>query len=143
MNSITDPRTVVADFEQAKTKFEDFFTPYVKAWIEIEVSLGNLSKIEAQQEFVYEQTEAHGIRFTSESWEETWQYGGYEHHSGNEILIPFEFFEDAQTFKDEAEVKKAAIKRIEETREKARRAEALKNAENQLARAKAAFEAVK
>lgn len=137
MNSITDPRERVAKFEQAKTEFEEFVTPYIDAWLEIEVSLGNLSKEDAAQTFSYDCTDPKGIWFASEDWEETWQYGGYEKHYGREVLVPFEFFEDMQTFQDEAKAKKAAIERINAAKEKSRRQQAVKEAEARLEYAKA------
>lgn len=142
MNSITDPREIIAKFEQAKMNLEEFFNPHVDAWLEIQVTLGKLTKDEAGQTFSYDCTDPEGIWFASEDWEETWQYGGYERHCGREIAIPFEFFDDMQTFQDAAKAKKAAIDRINAEKEKLRRQKDLQDAEAQLERAQAALRRV-
>jgi hypothetical protein len=136
MKSMIDAKSAIERFEQAKTEFEEAFEPYVKMWLDIQVSLGKLTPSEAEQTFRYESMDSDGAWFESDSWEETWQYGGYERHSGRDIKIPFEFFEDSQKFTTEAEAKKAALDKIRAQQEKARRLQAVKEAEAALAYAK-------
>lgn len=122
----------------AKRIFEEKTEPFVEEWAQLRVKHLDLLPSEASRDFHFVDltTDDKGLIFESEDWEETWQYGGYEKHYGRTITIPFDFFDNPQPYRDEAEelVRQREQHKIDQIqRDKANR---IKDLERQLAKAR-------
>lgn len=143
MNSINEARTLTARFDEARNELETFFAPHLKAWLELETEAGNLTKLEASQDFKYSHTTDEGVIFESEAWEETWQYGGHEYHYGSETLIPFGFIDNPEKFIKEVALRKEQAELRKQEQEHARKLAEVKRAQLRLEQAQADLEASK
>lgn len=88
----------------AQRIFAEKTAPFVKEWAQLRVLHLDLMPSEADRDFTFVDMieEDRVLIFDSEDWEESWQYGGHEKHWGRMLDIPFDFFDDPQPYRDEA-----------------------------------------
>lgn len=132
MTSITEAKKLLSQFDTLKEEMETALKPIVDSWLELQVTLGNLTAREAAEEFSYVEQDSTHMVYNSLPWQETWNYGGYEDHSGDEIRIPFAFIEDQEPFFKDAG--KEALKKLEEKKKQDKKAkqQAVRRLEAQL-----------
>ena len=122
----------------AQRIFEEKTASAVREWVELRVLHLDLWPSDASRPFRFvELTDSDkGLIFESEDWEETWQYGGHETHSGRSIIIPFDFFDDPEPYREKAyKLKQDRKDREALAKEQSRKAEILR-LERELAKAR-------
>lgn len=133
----SDSFRILANSILAKQEeFAQLIGPQLQDWLDLQVKQGSLDKQDADRDFVLEDTTEKGLIFRSEDWEETWQYGGHESHSGRTVVVPFDFLDDPAPFHEK--IDKLLRDRADRNKEIATTARfnRVKQLEDQLAKAK-------
>lgn len=139
---MSEAQELAAGFTAAERMLGEYFDPIVQRYLAMQVKLGLLTDKEAEQDFKFNSEESTPTLFcfSSAPWEETWAYGGYEDHCGDDIYITQDFIDNPEKFEREAdEALVAREKAQKEARKKQLKAEVYRN-EQALLRAKAKLE---
>ena len=95
--------------QDRQRQFHQFTDSHVKEWAQLQVKHNRLDPADTEREFMFDgftsqQAENDALFFTSEDWEDTWAYGGAEHHYGETLCIPLDFFDNPEGYRAAAEL---------------------------------------
>ena len=86
-----------------KLEADVFFQPFISDWLSILRKTKTwLTEEDSCQLFHFVEINDVGITFASDDWDEYAGLGGYDTRPGQEITIPFDFFDDPTPFRDHA-----------------------------------------